>query len=182
MKRILSLLLSVAILTLSLLGVVGCSDDNDEYPKDGKYNLLGLNFYLPEEYKKITVPYSQNVFYDGKAYFYFNVYSEEQMESTEEGGLGISKDISIKNYTIKFLGWNGLSYDKYTYDEQTDRSFVKYVYEYEAEDGMEDELYIHVFFRGSQRHLYCVTMSCPVSLREQYESTFDSWSKSIYPD
>jgi len=171
MKKFISLVLAVALLTAALT-LTSCGGKDDEY------YAYGLHYTLPEEYEKITVPYSENCYYDGSAYFYFNIYSEGDMEAN----LGINPNISIESYTIKFLGWNNLSYDIYTYDEEKDRSIVKYVHKYSAEEGIEDELYIHVFFRGSYRHLYTVTMSCPASERDVYEATFDKWANEIYAD
>ena len=171
--------LTALVLILSLAcAIVSCGEE--EFT--GDYYNYGLHYHLPEEYRKLTVPYSEFCYYDGNAYFYFHAYSPEELEDPEIWG--VSGDISVSSFATKFM----VSYDiplyKDTYHEDIDRSVIVYDWEYddaEENESLNDECFYHVIFRGSQL-LYVVTMTCPVDMKDVYTPVFDEWSMSIHAD
>ncbi len=178
-KRILKTIIAILLL-LSLIGsVCACGDDVEEFT--GEYYNYGLHYKLPEEYRQLTVPYSEFCYYDGHAYFYFQVYSPEQLVED----LKYDADISVKSFSTKFMVQYDINLASDTYYEDIDRSVIIYDWEYDDTDDeeaeLEDECFYHVIFRGSQL-LYVVTMSCPVSMKDTYTPVFDEWSFSLHAD
>ena len=171
--------LTALVLILSLASaIVSCGEE--EFT--GDYYNYGLHYHLPEEYRQLTVPYAEFCYYDGNAYFYFHAYSAEELADPEVWG--VDGNISVSSFATKFM----VSYDiplyKDTYYEDIDRSVIIYDWEYddtEEEEGLDDECFYHVIFRGSQL-LYVVTMTCPVSMKDVYTPVFDEWSMSLHAD
>lgn len=165
------------LLILSLIGSV-CSCGEEEFT--GEYYNYGLHYNLPEEYRQLTVPYSEFCYTDGNAYFYFRAFSPEQLEEDFE----VAGDISVRSYTTKFMVWNEITLTCDTYYEELDRSVI--IYDWEDEDDSDEydeepKCFYHVIFRGSQL-LYIVTMTCPVDMKDTYVPVFDEWSMSIHAD
>ena len=175
MRRILTKILLVLLIIASSLSVITSCKDK------GEYYVYGLHFNIGEGYQSIKVPYAENCYTNGEAYFFFHVYSAQGIE--EE--LGYPGDISVEDYTKKFALLNGRDPYDYDYDKERDVSVIHYVYEYDSTDEeMGDnppELYYHMIMRGSE-HLYIVTMSCESSMSEVYEPQFKEWIKTIYAD
>ena len=176
-KQILKMLLAF-VLVLSIAASI-CACGEEEFT--GDYYNYGLHYHLPEEYKKLTVPYAEFCYYDGNAYFYFHAYSPEELEDEEVWG--VDGDISVRSFTTKFMVSYDIILSKDTYYEDLDRSVIIYDWEYDdsEDEYLEDECFYHVIFRGSQL-LYVVTMSCPVSMKDVYTPVFDEWSFSVYAD
>ena len=163
MKKIITAVLLVVMLVFAL---ASCSSD---------YDVYGLHYTLSSDYEKITVPYSQNCYTDGDAYFFFVQFAPQQIE--EE--LGYESDITVKEYTIKFLLENNLDLNIYEYDEARDVSVIKY--DYEATEEYEiDETFYHVIMKGSTGYLYVITMTYPISMKEIYEPEFERQIAEMY--
>ena len=163
-KNITALLLTVML----LLAFTACSSE---------YSEFGLHYTLSSDYEQITVPYSQHCYTDGNAYFFFVQFAPAQIE--EE--LGYDPDISVRDYTIKFLNENDLALNIYEYDEERDISVIKYE-SLADEQFPDDELYYHVVLKGSTGYLYIVTMSCELDMREIYEPEFERQIQEMYVD
>ena len=173
LKTIISLLL-----VLSIVGSVSACGGDEGFT--GEYYNYGLHYTLPEEYRQLTVPYSEFCYYDGNAYFYFHAYSPEQL--VEE--CDVEGDITVRSFATKFMVAYDINLSKDTYYEDLDRTVIIYDWKYEEdEDGvkLEDECFYHVIFRGSQL-LYVITMACPVSMKDTYTPIFDEWSFSLHAD
>ena len=174
MKKILSLFLTVAIVLLLLLSATGCDQNEEEY--NGEYYNYGLHYKLPEEYRKLTVSYSEFTYFNGEAYFFFKHMSGEKL--IEES---LPEDISVEAYAYNFASENNI-FSPVMYDAATDTAFIEYVYDYsDSEVMLPPEFYYHYILRGSQL-LYIVTMSCPAEKSEQYKPVFDGFMKDIKAD
>lgn len=165
MKKIITAILFLAI---ALASLASCSSE---------YNVYGLHYTLSDEYEKITVPYSQNCYTDGDAYFFFVQFAPQQIE--EE--LGYDSDITVKEYTIKFLLENDLDLNIYEYDESRDVSVIKYDYP-ATEDYEIDETFYHIIMKGSTGYLYVITMTCPTEMCDVYEPEFELQIAEMYVD
>ena len=177
MKKSILKLLSVILIASSLLCLL--SSCNDEEEIDGYY-VYGLHFDIGDGYNAIKVPYAENCYTNGESFFFFQVYSGEGLEN-----LGYAADISVKHYTQQFCLLNSLDPYDYEYDAERDVAVLDYVHEYDKNDEgtahLESELYYHMIMRGSE-HLYIITMSCELSLRDTYEPIFKGWIQEIYAD
>ena len=176
MKKSIKKVVAVILIIASLVFVVTSCDKDD-----GVYHVYGLHFDIGEGYQSIKVPYAENCYTNGEAYFFFHVYSGQGIE--EE--LGYAADISVEDYTKKFALLNGRDPYDYEYDKERDVSVLHYVYEYDPNDeemGQNDpELFYHMIMRGTE-HLYIVTMSCAADKSDVYEPKFREWIKNIYAD
>lgn len=177
--RILKTVISVLLLLSLIASVCSCGEEE----VTGEHYDYGLHYTIPEGYRKLTVPYSEFCYYDGNAYFYFHSYSPEQLADPESWNT--EPNISVRNFTTKFMVEYDIPLYKYTYYEDIDRSVIIYDWEYddtnEDEAGLEDECFYHVIFRGSQL-LYVVTMTCPVSMKDTYTPVFDEWGFDLHAD
>ena len=176
MKKAITLILLAVI----LISAVSCkSNDSFNFEvKDGEvgYHELGLYFKLPENFKKKNAYSEIEMFYtDGDASFFYNVYSGEAIKEK----LGLDPDITVEDYTKKFIIFNALEMD-YEYDEERDRTTFGYVYTYP--DGETDpERYIYIVMRGSA-HLYVITMGCDEESYPKYKDMFDELIEIIYAE
>ena len=180
MKKLTAIIL---FLTL-LLSVVSCGGEDfgfsiDEDTENG-YHELGLYFKLPKEFTKKNVPYAE-VYYSNSdgASFMFNVYNGAAIEE-----LGYDGDISVEDYTKKFIILNGLDMI-YDYSEETGKSVIEYNYSYpDYGDGtaLPDEYTVHLIMRGTS-HLYVITMVSETAKYESdYKAIFEELVSIIYAE
>ena len=170
MKKIKYITVAVLLLLATVFSLASCG---------GKYHVNGLHYTLGKDFEHIKVTYSENCYYDGHAYFYFNVYSHEGIEET----LGFDGDITVEDYTKKFCALNGLPV-VYEYDTERDRTIIKCHardFSLGSEPVIEEEFYYFTIFRGTA-HLYIVTMSAPDEMRAEYEPMFDGLVRDIWAD
>ena len=170
MKKILSLFL-IAVTFLLAIFSTGCKkDEKIEY-----YNY-GLHYKLPEEYRRITQTYSEFIYYNGEAYFYFNTLSQEQLV---ENGYDIG--ISVYDYAFEFAALNGVS-SPITYDPESKTAVIEHVYAPNEEMGWNDSTFFYWYFlRGSQL-MYTVTLSGDGDKAEKYKPVFEEFVKDIKAD
>ena len=176
MKKGLLKAFSIILIIASLMCVFSSCREEEE---DGYY-VYGLHFDIGEGYTSLRVPYAENCYTNGEAFFFFHVYSGEGLEE-----LGFSPDISVERYTQQFCLLNSLDPYDYEYDSKRDITTLSYVFDYDKSDEgtahLESEFYYHMIMRGTA-HLYIITMSCDVSYRETYEPIFKGWVDNIYAD
>lgn len=170
MKKILSLVL-ITVTVLLAVFVTGCNKDGTV-----EYYNYGLHYKLPEEYKHITVTYSEFTYYNGEAYFYFNTMSEEQLVEN-----GYDAGISVYDYAFEFAALNGVS-SPITYDPEHKTAVIEHIYSPNEEMGWnESTFFCWYFLRGSQL-MYIVTLSGDGEQAEKYMPVFDEFIKDIKAD
>ncbi|MBO5879648.1 MAG: hypothetical protein J6Q68_03770 [Clostridia bacterium] len=171
--------LTVLLIIVTLLSLFSCG--NDEYNfsvKSGEkaYHELGLYYKLPKDFEQRNAYQEIEMYYsNGEACFFFNAFSATGIEET----LGLDPDISVEDYTKKFIIFNGLDMD-YDYDPETDRARFEYDYEYSNED-IEAEKYMYLIMRGTA-HLYIITASCKLEYYSEYAEMFDELLTIVYAD
>lgn len=176
MKRIITLFTLISVLLC--LFSCGCSNEFDFEIHDGEvgYHHTGLYFKLPESFVKKQVTYSENCYSDTNgAAFFFDCYSSTGIEET----LGYDGDITVEDYTKKFVILNGLEVKDY-YIPERNISVIDYEYSYPT-GVLEDEYYLHMIMRGTS-HLYIINMSCPLAMLDTYKPLFDELVEIIYAE
>ena len=174
MKKILSLFLIAATVML-LVFLPGCN--NDENSEDGGYYNYGLHYKIPEDYRHITVDFSEYTYYNGEAYFYFTYMSAENFVEND-----LPADISVEAYANELRFINSIT-SPVKYDKENNTALIEYVYYYTEADEVQlpPEFFYHYFLRGSEL-LYIVTMNCPEDKAEEYKPIFNEWMKDIRAD
>ncbi len=166
---------SIVLIIASLLCVFTSCKENEE-----GYHTYGLHFDLGEGYNSINVPYADDCYTNGEAFFFFRLFSGEGLEE-----LGYAPDISVVRYTQQFCLENALDPYDYEYDAARDVTTLQYIHEYDRNDEgtahLPPEFYYHMIMRGTD-HLYIITMTCDEADRETYEPIFKKWSQEIYAD
>ena len=180
MKKILSLILVLA----SLLLLASCGDTVEG--EGNNHSEIGLSFYLSDDFEKASFQGYSHAFTNGEAEFLINAMSYEQLESSE-GSDGNYKEpwpSDLYSYVRRFAIENNISLSNYTFDHDKQRGDIKYVYDYELEEG-EDEAsrleseYCHYVFLDNGEAIYFITYSCRVSFREKYEPLFNDWASKL---
>ena len=173
-KKILCFMLAAAM----LLGcLISCGE---EELAEGEYHVFGLHYTLGEGYNKINVPYSENCYTDGEAYFFFQVYSGEGLEE-----IGVDDDITVELYMQKFLNWNYQDPFIYEYDKDRNLAYAHYLSSdmlVPEDAGEADPEYFYTAVLRGTNHLYIVNMSCSPDVLDKYSSRFEDIIASLHAD
>jgi len=179
MKKLISLVLALAMLLASVALLASCDDeaapDGATQNKDGtiSYDALGLKFRLPDYFRKRTYDYYELAYATPGATFLVNVMYKEEIED-EEMGYQFDFDITVEEYVKLLIELN--EYEcSYVYDAERDvASFYLF---YSLDDVEYDYEYYTVL--KNEGALYVVLMYCAEADYENYEPLFRLWSSYL---
>ena len=176
MKKIISVILILASILAAVVALSSCTDKNGN-----NYSEIGLSFYLPTGFEKMSIQNYSHAYRNGEAEFLINAMSYEQLESNEttSGEYKDSWPTDLYSYVRRFAIENNISLSKYTFDHDKQRGEIKYVYEYEGEDADIESDYCHYVFLDNGEAIYFITYTCKVSYMEKYQPLFDEWSSKL---
>ena len=176
MKKIISLILVCASLLALSFTLSSCTDENGN-----NYNEIGLSFYLPDGFEKMSIQNYSHAYRNGEAEFLINAMSYEQLESSEttSGQYKEPWPTDLFDYVRRFAIENNISLSKYTFDHEKQRGEIKYVYDYEGEDDFIESDYCHYVFLDNGEAIYFLTYTCKVSFMEKYQPLFDEWASKL---
>ena len=176
MKKIISVMLIIASLLVMSLSLSSCTDENGN-----NYNEIGLSFYLPDGFEKMSIQNYSHAYRNGEAEFLISATSYEELESTEtaSGEPKVSWPTDLYSYVRFFAIENNISLSKYTFDHEKERGEIKYVYDYEGEDSFIESDYCHYVFLDNGEAIFFITYTCKVSFMEKYQPLFDEWAARL---
>ncbi len=183
MKKILSSILTVALVAILALSLFSCGND-------GNYEKIGLKFYLPTEFTEATyqgcdiaytkLHYDENGNKQGvEAEFTVNAMSYEELQNATYNEMPDPWPTNVLDYIRNFVIVNGFSLKDYTYDKEKNVAELKIVYKYPAEaENMPDE-YCHFVVMDNGEAIYLITYSCKAIYKEIYEPLFTEWASNL---
>ena len=166
MKKFIKTNLLLLIAFAIMLSFVGCGDE---------YSNNGLHFKLPAYMEEKSYEYAPIAYGAPGVNFMAHVFLKDIISSE----LGLSADISARDYVDEFIEYNLEDVEEYDLAyENTQIAILSYIYRYNTE-GLEDEFYYHYIVR-TERALYIVTMDCKESMIDEYKPIFDQWASDIW--
>ena len=176
MKQIISVMLIIASLLMVCTMLSSCTDENGN-----NHNEIGLSFYLPENFEKMSIYGYSYAYRNGEAEFLINAMSYEQLASSEstDGQYKEPWPTDLYSYVRRFCVENNISLSKYTFDHEKERGEIKYVYDYEGEDSFIESDYCHYVFLDNGEAIYFITYTCKISYMEKYQPIFDDWASRL---
>ena len=172
MKKYLIKFCAVILCLCCIFGMTSC---NDEQGDEKSYEVAGLHFTLPSNLPELKVSYADVCYGNSDVQFFANIFAREEL--SEE--LEISEDITVEDYTYKFIYvWNGYSCT-YDYDEETNVATFSLFYPEEEGTDEEREYYYHYITR-TEGALFVVIMCCEERVYDTYAPLFEEWAKTIY--
>ena len=178
MKKIISLILILTTVFTLSLSLTSCGD---EIEGDNNRTIIGLSFYLPDDFTEMKIQNYSHAYTNKEAEFLVNAMSYEQLESTEDSA-GDYKEpwpSDLYSYVRRFAIENNIGLSNYTFDHDAERGEIKYVYDYEGEDSYIESDYCHYVFLDNGEAIYFITYTCKVSYQEKYVPLFDDWASRL---
>ncbi len=172
MKKYFIKICAILLVFSCIFGMCSCGDKEDG---NKEYKVAGLHFTLPANLPELKVNYADFCYGNSDVQFFANIFSRQEL--SEE--LEISEDITVDDYTYKFIYlWNGYSCP-YDYDEQTNVATFGLFYPEDENTDEEREYYYHYITR-TEEALYVVIMCCDENVYDTYAPMFLEWVKNMY--
>ncbi|MBQ7333235.1 MAG: hypothetical protein IJW38_02680 [Clostridia bacterium] len=173
MKKIISCILFGALLVSLAFSLLACDGV-------GEYSEYGINFRLPKDFKKVNVQSLDIRYSASDATFDVQYIPKSQFESSnsEDGGLGMDFNMTVKEYTEFLIEWNGWSREdedsQYEYDEKRNATTFYFCWTPDAEKLPNSYYYVTVM--KSETAFYVAMFYCLEENSAIYEEKFKDWS------
>ncbi len=174
MKRIIGFILTVALALCVGVSLTSCGDGMKEYTE------LGLNFTLPEDFRKLTVQ-NADIHYSTPDVTFEVQYMPKSEFEDEEMEYYISFDMTVKEYAEFLINENGWTdsekTEQYVYDEARDAASF-YVF---WTPDLEAFPYTYYYFTimKSSHAFYAVMFYCEEEKYPEYNEKFIAWSSYL---
>ncbi len=178
MKKIIGLILLISVVLTSAVALSACGE---EYPDGGKknkdgtvtYNAYGIEFRLPDYFRKMAFQGYEMWYYTPGASVYFQVISKSEIEDPENE-FEFDFDITVEEYVQLLIEMNDYECE-YTYDADSDTASFYLFY------SMDDITYEYEYYTilKNESALYIVLMVCAEEDYENYEPLFRLWASYL---
>lgn len=174
MKKLITILLILSLTLSGVLALSSCDDDGGN-----NHNDIGLSYYVPEDWEKLTVQYADHAYTNGEAHIEIDAQSYEELAEGTYNDMPDPWPTNVYDYVRQFVLYNSLPLSDYVYDEEKDVAYIDFEFEYPAEAGnMPDEYLLYVFMDNGEA-IFVITYYCEVKYRETYEPLFHRWREML---
>ena len=174
MKRIIGIILVMALAFSLAISLTACGDGMTDYTE------LGLNFSLPDDFRKFTVQ-GATLHYSTPDVTFEVQYMPKTDFEDEELGYYISFDMTVKEYAEFLINENGWAdpdkTEQYVYDEARDAvSF--YIFWTPDPEEFPWSYYYFTILKSSYA-FYAVMFTCEEEKYPEYSDKFVAWSNML---
>lgn len=174
MKRIIGLVLTVALAISLAFSLSSCGDGMKDYTE------LGLNFKLPEDFRKFTVQ-GASLHYSTPDVTFEVQYMPKTDFDDVELGYYINFDMTVQEYAdflIKENGWtDSEKTEQYTYDESRNAASFYIFWTPDIEEFPYS--YYHFTILKNSYAFYVVMFSCEEEKYPEYKDKIAAWSSYV---
>ena len=173
MKKIIGCILTLSLAFLLVFSLSSC----EKKTGSNDYSELGINFHLPDDFRKFTVA-SADIHYSTPDVTFEVQYMPKTDFEDVEMGYYISFDMTVKEYTeflIEENGWeNPDKTEQYTYDEKRDAASFSIFWTPDPDEFPYSYYYFTVM--KSESAFYVAMFSCEEEKYPEYSEKFVAWS------
>lgn len=170
MKKLISLILLIFVVTSSALAFTACDDDGFT-----DYYESGLKFRLPDYFRRLNLSEGPSIVFSTPGARVEIMFMPKYDSEGEETKYEFDFSMSVREYTEFFINLNGWECE-YVYDEERD---VTNFFVFWTPDQTEEYTYYYFTILRNDDCIYGVVMSCLQSDFENYEALFKQWSSYI---
>ena len=176
MKKITGLILTLALVMTLIFSLSSC----DKKGELVDYSELGINFRLPEEFRKFTVATADIHYSTPDVTFEVQYMPKEDFDDIEMGYY-IPFDMTVKEYTEFLISENGWTdpdkTEQYTYDEKRDStSFTIF---WTPDPNEYDWEYYYFTIMKNEYAFYVAMFLCKEEKYPDYSEKFVEWSSYL---
>ncbi len=177
MKKIIGIILTLSLAATLVFSLSACKKNQTGLVE---HSELGLNFMLPNEFRKFTVQTADIHYSTPEAKFEVQYMPKTDFEDIEMGYY-ISFDMTVKEYTEFLIEENGWAdpekTEQYTYDEARDATNFSFFWS--PDRNLFPYEYYYFTVMKNEYAFYVAMFSCEQDLYPNYNEKFEEWSRHL---